>query len=115
MPVIKLYFCRFPKTFISIIHSALVMNYYSQELEEVCKKIFNLEFVEKFCKNDYYYLNREYLEMNYCLELEQPEYGGPTLDKEIIHYLCKVRRLKKVLHQNPFIDIYIMLSDIWIL
>lgn len=65
----------------------LQVNYYP---ENILKSIMAQEFVNKSCDNNIHKLDREYLVLDYCIELDHPEYVGPRLRKDIQHYLLKV-------------------------
>ena len=59
-------------------------------IEKIVKEIMKPEFVNKMARRDYYSLKSPYLVIDYCLELEHPEYNGPRLEKEALSTLLKV-------------------------
>lgn len=65
----------------------LQVNFYS---EKALKIIMEPEFIKNLSKGNIDQLERDYMVIDYCLELEHPEYNGPRLKKSIRNYLVKV-------------------------
>ena len=65
----------------------LQVNFYP---EKIVEQIMKPEFINKVCKNDIYKLDREYLMIDYCLEIEHPQYTGPRIRRDLLQFLIKV-------------------------
>ncbi|NP_001135929.1 FAST kinase domains 5-like [Nasonia vitripennis] len=77
---------QFPKSLIYSVLYMLQVNYYPENL---LKFVMEPRFLNKLCDNNIHKLDREYLVLDYCIELEHPEYVGPRLRKDINHFLLK--------------------------
>lgn len=59
--------------------------------EEILKRILDPDFVNKISDSNLYKLDRNYLDIDFCIELEYPEYNGPRLRKDVVNFLMKVK------------------------
>lgn len=55
------------------------------------------EFINKLSGGNIDSLERDYLIIDYCLDIEHPEYNGPRLKKSVRNYLLKVLTFLKAL------------------
>lgn len=58
--------------------------------EEIVKHIMDPEFITALSKGDVYNLRYQYLQIDYFIEIEHPDYKGPRVSKDIMDILVKV-------------------------
>ncbi|XP_023248454.1 FAST kinase domain-containing protein 5, mitochondrial-like [Copidosoma floridanum] len=75
---------RFPKSAVYTLMYITQVNYYS---EETLSYFMSREFIEKLSQGNWNKLNREYLILDYCLEIDHPEYRGPRIEKNLLEHL----------------------------
>ncbi|XP_014219343.1 FAST kinase domain-containing protein 5, mitochondrial-like [Copidosoma floridanum] len=85
---------RFPKSAVYTLMYITQVNYYS---EETLSYFMSREFIEKLSQGNWNKLNREYLILDYCLEIDHPEYRGPRIEKNLLEHLKK----HGVFYKNP--------------
>ncbi|XP_014219342.1 uncharacterized protein LOC106647449 [Copidosoma floridanum] len=76
---------RFSKSLISIVQSAVNLNYYP---EKALKQIMDPEYTKRHFIHEYRLIS-EYLKIDYCIEIEHPQYDGPRIQKDQINLLLK--------------------------
>ncbi|OXU28449.1 hypothetical protein TSAR_016739 [Trichomalopsis sarcophagae] len=57
--------------------------------EEILKHILDPDFVNKTNNSNVYKLDHNYLDIDFCIEFEHPEYNGPRLRKDLVNHLMK--------------------------
>ncbi|XP_058788707.1 uncharacterized protein LOC131662795 isoform X2 [Phymastichus coffea] len=77
---------KFIKPYVYTIMYMLKVNYFP---EDIVNKIMAPDFINKFCDNKFSTMDREYLDMSYCLQIDHPRYQGPQLRKDQLNYLLK--------------------------
>lgn len=71
----------------------LQVNFYP---EKALHMIMAPEFIKKLSSENINNIERDYLVIDYCLEIEHSEYNGPRLKKSIRNFLLKVNYFKLI-------------------
>ena len=80
---------RFRQAFINMMSNLLQVNFYS---EKALNLIMDPKYVDESSKGSAYNLNTQYLKIDYCLELDHPQYTGPRLRTDFLEYQKKVSK-----------------------
>lgn len=67
---------------------------------DLIKYVMAPEFVTKICHGNYHLLSREYLMLDYSLQIEVPDYDGPFLKPTVRNFLGKVSKKKSIIHDR---------------
>ncbi|NP_001135930.1 FAST kinase domains 5-like [Nasonia vitripennis] len=73
----------------SLIHITMFLLKQQVYPEEILKRILDPDFVNRTSNSNVYKLDRNYLDIDFYLEFEHPEYNGPRLRKDLVNHLMK--------------------------
>lgn len=71
-----------------MVENLLYVNYCPKKSVE---EVMNPEFIKNVSRDSVFNLKTNHIFIDYCLELDHPEYNGPRLSEELKSFLIEVR------------------------